>query len=107
MKYELRWVDEKARDRFRALKDSTKEDQRLYKSIEKTFEKLKYNPFRGENIKKEQIPAEYKHFHNLLKININQYWRMLYSVKSLDRENTLVIIIDFLPHNEYDRLFGY
>jgi Txe/YoeB family toxin of Txe-Axe toxin-antitoxin module len=107
MHYELRWVDEQARDRFLALKTSTKDDQKLYKSIERTFEKLKYNPFKGESIKKERIPPEYRHLNNLFKMNINQYWRLLYTVKSLDRSDTLIIILDFLPHNEYDRLFGY
>ena len=107
MQYELRWVDEQARDRFLSLKNSTKEDQKLYSSIERIFEKLKYDPFRGESIKKNRIPREYKHFSNLFKMNINQYWRLLYTVKSLDRSNTLVIVLDFLPHNEYDRLFGY
>ena len=107
MRYELRWVDERSRDRFLALKESTKDDQQLFTSIERTFEKLKLNPFRGESIKKGRIPSEYRHFCNLFKMNINQYWRLLYTVKSLDRNDTLVIVLDFLPHNEYDRLFGY
>lgn len=107
MQYELRWVDEQARDRFLALKYSTKDDLRLYKSIERTFEKLKYDPFRGESIKKNMIPPQYRHFHNLFKMNINQYWRLLYTIKSMGESNTLVIVLDFLPHNEYDRLFGY
>jgi hypothetical protein len=100
-------VDEQARNRYFTLKYSSNEDRRLYESIGRTFDKLKYNPYSGDNIKKERIPPKYKHLNGLFKININRYWRMLYTVKSLDRSNTLVIIIDFLPHNEYDRLFGY
>ena len=110
MEYLLRWANESARDKWLALKASTSEDKRLYDTIERKFEMLRYNPFRGDNIKKEQIPKAYKKKYDLdhlLKLNINQYWRLLYYVKALDKHTTLVIVIDFMPHTEYDRLFGY
>ena len=110
MGYLLRWVNESARDKWLALKASTSEDKRLYDAIERKFEMLRYDPFRGDSIKKERIPKAYEKEYaldNLLKLNINQYWRLLYYVKSLDRNTTMVIIIDFMSHNEYNRLFGY
>ncbi len=91
MKYLLRWVDVSARDKWLALKASTSEDKRLYAAIERKFEILRYNPFRGDSIKKEQIPKAYKKKYgldHLLKLNINQYWRLLYDVKALDKNTT-------------------
>jgi hypothetical protein len=110
MDYLLRWVDRAAKDKWLALKDSTSEDRLLYANIERTIGKLKYNPYRGDRIKKERIPKSYKAKYgmdNLLKININQYWRLLYFLEAFDNTTVLVILIDFMSHPEYDRLFGY
>ena len=76
MDYILRWVDGSARDKWLALNESTSEDKNLYLSIKRKFELLKYNPYRGDSIKKDRIPKSYQkkyHLDNLLKININQY----------------------------------
>jgi hypothetical protein len=110
MEYLLRWVDRSVKEKWLALKDSTTEERELYGSIERTFEKLKNDPYRGNRIKKERIPKSYKAQYgmdNLLKINLNQYWRLLYFVEAYDKNTVLVILVDFMPHPEYDRLFGY
>jgi hypothetical protein len=110
MEYILRWENESVRDKYFALRDGRSEDKELYKSIERKLDILKFNPYRGDNIEKKKIPGLYirkYHLNNLLKININRYWRLLYHVKSLDRDRTLVIVIDFMTHRDYDRLFGY
>ena len=110
MEYILRWVDRSTKDKWLALKRSTSEDKQLYDNIERTFNKLKVNPYLGDRIKKERIPRSYivKYgVDNLLKININRYWRLLYFIEAYDKNTVLVILVDFLPHPEYDRLFGY
>jgi plasmid maintenance system killer protein len=110
MDYLLRWVDRSAKEKWLALKTSTTEDKQLYDSMSRTFEKLKRNPYRGDRIKKERIPKSFKTKYgldNLLKININQYWRLLYFIEAYDENTVLVILLDFMPHPEYDRLFGY
>jgi hypothetical protein len=110
MDYLLRWVDRSAKDKWLALKDSTSEDRRLYINIEHTIGKLQDDPYRGDRIKKERIPKSYKvkyGLDNLLKINISQYWRLLYFIEAYDNKTVLVILVDFMSHPEYDRLFGY
>ncbi len=112
MKYELRWANEGVKERWAALKMSTsKHDKNLVKAIKRTLDKLEFNPFnRGVNIPKDRIPRSLKieyNLHNLFKIDINDNWRLVYYVKSLDRDATLVIVIDFMTHIEYNRLFGY
>jgi plasmid maintenance system killer protein len=112
MKYELRWANEEVKEKWGALKRSTsKQDINLVKSIRRTLDKLEYNPFsRGVNIPKDRIPLSLKmeySLHNLFKIDINDNWRLVYYAKSLDRDATLVIVIDFMTHTEYNRLFGY
>ncbi len=59
MEYILRWVDEAVKNKFLALKESTSEDKKLYESIDKTLDKLKFNPYRGESFKKDRIPKIY------------------------------------------------
>lgn len=112
MKYELRWANEEVKEKWATLERSTsKQDQDLVKAIRRTLEKLKFNPFnRGVNIPKDRIPKSLKKeycLHNLFKIDINDSWRLVYFAKSLERDATLVIVIDFMTHIEYNRLFGY
>jgi plasmid maintenance system killer protein len=88
MGYILKWEDESVRDKYRALGNGRSEDKELSKSIKRKLDILKYNPYRGDNIEKKKIPESYSkkyHLNNLLKININKNWRLLYHVKSLDR----------------------
>lgn len=110
MEYILRWQDEFIRNKYLALRNSRSEDKELYKNIKNKLDILKFNPYHGDNIEKKKIPEYFLkkyHLNNLLKININKNWRLLYHVKSLDRERTLVIVIDFMMHRDYDKLFGY
>jgi hypothetical protein len=43
---------------------------------------------------------------NLWKYNLSRSWRLLYSVAG-DGTNIIALIIEWLPHKEYERRFGY
>jgi hypothetical protein len=89
-------------------KDNTDEIQ-LLKSIKQKIEFIKSNPFYGENIKKEQIPQELKidfKIQNLHRVELSQFWRMLYTIKG-DQIEVVCFVLDILDHPAYDKLFGY
>jgi len=81
----------------------------LVKLIEKGIEKLKYDYKYGEHINKKKIPKEYKKKYgveNLWKLNLNSFWRMIYTIRGTEIE-VISIILEVMDHKDYDRKFGY
>src|SRR3989344_9521785 len=85
-------------------KQNTNEMQ-LLKSIKQKVELIKANPFYGDNIRKEQIPKEYN-FSNLWRVELSQFWRMLYTIKG-DQVEIICFILEIINHPTYDKKFGY
>lgn len=81
------------------------DEMQLLKSIKQKIEFIRLNPFYGDNIKKELIPEEYN-VSNLLKVELSQFWRMLYTIKG-DQVEIICFILDILDHPAYDKKFGY
>ena len=98
---------------FAALKKRAKqgdgESVLLVKIIEKGMGKLKYNYKYGDHLSKKKIPKEYTEKYgitNLWKLDLNSFWRMLYTVRGTDVE-VISVVLEVLDHNKYDRKFGY
>lgn len=77
----------------------------LLKSIEQKISILKNNPFYGDNVKKKLIPKKYD-IHNLWRLEVTAYWRMLYTIEGTDIE-IICFILDILDHDSYNKIFGY
>lgn len=109
MQISIKGADTSVIERLKRLQRSTYEDKRLYENLDTAFDKLKLNPYFGDRIQKKRIPKFYIDKHgidNLLVVPLPGAWRLLYSVERFE-DNTIVIIIDFMAHTEYDRVFGY
>ncbi len=77
----------------------------LLKSIKQKAEFIKINPFYGDNIKKGLIPKEYN-VENLWRVELTQFWRMLYTIKG-DQIEIICFILDIVDHDAYNRKFSY
>ena len=98
--------DEKLKSSFEELKDL---DERLYKEIEKALRDICNNAFCGRNVKKELIPKEFiqkYELDNLWIYNLRKDWRLLYTITG-DGIGVLSIVLDWMNHKEYERLFGF
>jgi len=77
--------------------------------VDKGVAKLKRDREAGKRIPRRLIPREYAAKYgvtNLWKLNLDRYWRMIYTI--VGNEVRLVsIIIEVLDHKKYDRKFGY
>lgn len=90
------------------IKENTEEMQ-LLRSIKQKIEFVKANPFYGNNIPKLLIPKEYiikYNAKNLWRVELTNYWRMLYTIKG-DLVEVICFILDIINHKEYDKKFGY
>ena len=85
-------------------KDNSPEIQ-LLRSIKNKIEFIKQNPFYGDNIKKEQIPKKYP-VPNLWRVELTNYWRMLYTIRG-DEIEIICFILDIIDHPMYNKIFSY
>jgi len=103
------FADRKLKEAFERLKDSTAEDRKLHKWLNRAFDEIAKDAFRGIQIPKRLIPRIYieqYRIENLWKYDLPGAWRLLYSV-ARDEVIVVSIILERLPHKDYERRFGY
>lgn len=76
------------------------------KFFNKVKERLKMNPQSGQPIRKDLIPREYKHFGNMYRVELSNFWRLIYTIKGNEVE-IIAFILAIVDHKEYNRKFGY
>ena len=91
--------------------------QALLRSIDSKIAILKQNYDYGTQIPKKQVPAKYLDAYevtNLWKVDLSGYWRMIYTLRQPEREETetgvMLIwldVLDIIGHEKYDKVFGY
>lgn len=99
----------KARESYdNLISRNDKEAKSLINSIERTIVILKKNPQYGEPLAKSLIPNEFKvlEIQNLYRVELSNYWRMLYTIEG-DKIEILLFILSIANHKEYDKLLGY
>ncbi|MFH1289779.1 MAG: hypothetical protein ABIH92_00045 [Nanoarchaeota archaeon] len=110
MRSKVFFADEKLEELFQKLNDSKTEDKNLYRQLLRTFEELEKDMFSGIQIPKRLIPKEYERrygkIHNLWKYNLPNAWRLIYTIKKQDVV-VLSLILEWLPHKEYEKRFKY
>ena len=87
-------------------KSPPKADVQLLKSIQRALDLLKINSFAGDVVPHNLWPAEFEHLHNLFRMELSQYWRLLYYVTG--GEVTIIsVVFEIIDHGKYNKLFGY
>ncbi|MDO8563449.1 MAG: hypothetical protein Q7R87_00380 [Nanoarchaeota archaeon] len=98
-----------ARESFIALKQRTdKEAQTLLNSINQKIELLKANPQYGDALKKNLIPKELERegIKNLYRVELSNFWRMLYTIEG-NKVEIFLFILTITDHPTYDKILGY
>jgi len=100
------FADKELRKSFEGLKS---DDERLYKEIEEALKIIKQNAFFGRNVKKRLIPKKLiqkYEIDNLWIYNLRKDWRLLYTITNNEIE-VLAIVLDWMNHKDYERLFKF
>lgn len=98
--------DKELKNSFEELKEK---DKRLRKEIEEALNTLKQNAFFGRNVKKKLIPRELKQKYNITNLwiyNLRKDWRLIYTITNNEVE-VLAIVLDWMNHKDYERLFKF
>ncbi|MBU0757894.1 MAG: hypothetical protein KKF44_07520 [Nanoarchaeota archaeon] len=89
----------------------SKIDNSILNAINKKVELIKVNIHYGNPISKDRIPGEYivnYNVKNLFRVELPNYWRMLYSLTNDDSEiHIIAFVLDIIDHKEYNKKFGY
>ncbi len=109
LRSQVKFADERVKRAYYYLEKGDAAEREIFQWLTKAFIQLEKNAFCGIQIPKKLIPKPYlKKYNvdNLWKYNLPKSWRLLYSI----RRNEIIvisIILEWLPHKEYDRKFGY
>ena len=87
-------------------KTPPKSDKQLLKSIYHALNLLKVNPFEGDPVAHKLWPPDYEKFPNLFRMELSQFWRMLYYVTG-DEVRIISVVFEISDHKKYNKIFGY
>ena len=108
-KCNIGFIDENVREAYYQLKDGRGDEKQLFEIIAQAIENIKKDHTIGIAIPKRLIPQEYVKkyaINNLWKYDLPKGWRMLYTVDGTS-VNIVSIIIEWMDHKNYERLFKY
>ena len=94
---------------FNKLKQGIFENKQLYNFIQRAISDLKKNPMCGVKISRKLWPRGYikkYQIKNLWKYDLPDGWRLIYSILE-DKLMIINLILEWFPHKDYERKFGY
>ena len=98
-------------DYLNAKAELSKKERALLKAINYKIELIKQNFHYGDAIAKNLIPVAYKEKYgitNLFRVELPDYWRMLYSLTDGDSVVEIIaFVLDIFDHPTYNKKFGY
>ena len=90
---------------------NSKMERTMLKAIQQKIELIRVNPHYGNPISKDKIPNKYKEKYqitNLFRIELPNFWRMLYTLGEGETKIEIVaFVLEIVNHKNYNKLFGY
>lgn len=91
--------------------EKSKTEKTILNAVNKKIELIKENIHYGNPVSKKLIPKEYKEKYgitNLFRVELPQYWRMLYSLTGGETEIEIIaFVLEITGHEKYNEIFGY
>ncbi len=102
----IRFIDSSLEKAFNILKD----DDPIKKALIKAIRDIKENCYCGRNVKKKLIPKKFINkyrINNLWIYNLPSAWRLLYSLTTSGEIELIAVILNWMNHKDYERLFKF
>jgi hypothetical protein len=110
MAYEIYFRPPSLQNKLRRLKESTQEDRELFNNLNAALLEIETDPAIGIEIPRDRIPRKYRKAHPLMKdcykYDLPDGWRLIYYIAK-DGKDKFVVIVKWMPHDEYVRDFNY
>lgn len=107
---QIKFGDENLKKAYLELDSNRFQEKQLKEWLDRAMEDIEKNAFCGIQLAKKLIPKEYPpkygSIDNLWKYNLPNAWRLIYTIK---KEGIVVfsIVLEWLPHKDYGKRFGY
>ena len=102
----MRFVDVSLEKAFNVLGDKDP----VKKAIIRAIGDIKENCYCGRNVRKKLIPkkliSKYK-INNLWIYNMSSSWKLLYSLTTSGEIELIAVLLDWMNHKDYERLFKF
>ncbi len=86
------------------------EKDSIKKALKRAIVDIKNNCYIGRNVKKKLIPRKlinkYK-INNIWIYNLPDGWRLLYTITSPEKVEIIAVVLDWMNHKDYERLFKF
>ena len=105
MKSRVKFIDRELENVFNKLDDVDP----IKKALKRAIENIEQDPRVGRNVIKKLIPKKLikkYEIENLRIYNLPAAWRMLYTITANEIE-IISVILDWINHKDYDRLFKF
>lgn len=102
----IRLYDRAIEDYSKLKVRNDKQSKILLNSIDTVKKRLQLNPQFGDPISKDKIPKKYKHYGNVYRVELSNFWRLLYTIKGNEVE-IIAFVLAIVDHREYNKIFGY
>ncbi|MFA6023335.1 MAG: hypothetical protein WC781_04575 [Candidatus Pacearchaeota archaeon] len=103
------FISMQLKNAFDELERGKFEDRQLYDFLNRAIDDLKGNPLCAIRIPKSIWPKKYIQNYeitNLWKYNLPNAWRLIYTIESNDIK-IVSILLDWMSHKDYERLFNF
>jgi hypothetical protein len=100
------FINEELENSFNELK----EEDPIKKGLRKAIKNVQEDAFSGRNVKKDLIPKELiqkYEINNLWIYNLPNSWRMLYVITSSEEVEIIAVVLDWMDHKDYEKLFKF
>lgn len=105
MKSKVIFIDDELEEVFNMLP----EDDPIKKALVRAIRSISEDPLSGRNVIKKLIPKkliEKYRINNLRIYNLPSAWRLLYTI-TYDGIEIISVILDWMNHKDYERLFKF
>lgn len=106
MEAKIKFADLRLKEALESLKQT---DKKLFEELEKAFSEISNDAYCGRNVIKKLIPKKLIQkydINNLWIYNLRKGWRLLYSIVN-EEIKVLALILDWMKHKDYVRLFKF
>ena len=101
-----KFIDRSLEEAFNAIDNSDPTKKALIRAIRD----IKENCHCGRNVRKKLIPKrliEKYRINNLWIYNLPSAWRLLYSLTTSEEVKLVAVVLDWMNHKDYERLFKF
>ena len=106
---QIGFIDEKTRQAYYDLAKGKGDEKRLYEIITQALNNIKKDHTIGDSVPKRLIPKMFVKkygINNLWVYDLPSGWRLLYNVRG-EKISIVSVILDWMDHTNYERLFKY